>query len=137
MIDYIPMHFIEEPIEPLFNQLPAIEKTPPCPNGFRWRECTYQVVELLAEWRDYDRRGKMARNMQPTHSATARRRGSWGVGVFYFRVRTDSEQIFDIYYDRAPKSVDERKGTWFIYRELAVEEDPGNDKTSLDETPGD
>jgi hypothetical protein len=29
-------------------------------------------------------------------------------------------RIFDIYYDRAMKNVDERKGQWFIYRELAV-----------------
>ena len=137
MNDYIPMHFIDEPIEALFNQPPAMEKTPPCPDGFIWRDCTYRVIELLSEWRDYDRRGKMARNMQPAHAATARRRGSWGVGVFYFRVRVDSEQIFDIYYDRAPKSVDERKGAWFIYRELAEEDNSAMDKTSLDETPSD
>jgi len=31
----------------------------------------------------------------------------------------DSGQIFDIYYDRAMKNVDERKGQWFVYRELA------------------
>jgi hypothetical protein len=30
----------------------------------------------------------------------------------------DTGQIFDLYYDRAMKSVDKRKGQWFIYREL-------------------
>jgi hypothetical protein len=119
MTDYTPLHFIEELIEPIFDQPPALEKKPPCPQAFHWRERTYQIVEMLSEWHDYARRGKAARNMQPQHAATAARRGSWGVGVFYFRVCVDSGQVFDIYYDRAPKNVDERKGAWFIYRELA------------------
>jgi hypothetical protein len=33
-------------------------------------------------------------------------------------VVTDTEQVFDIYYDRAVKNVDDRKGQWFLYREL-------------------
>jgi len=41
-----------------------------------------------------------------------------GVGRFYFRVRVDGGQIYDIYYDRAPKDADRRKGQWFLYREL-------------------
>jgi hypothetical protein len=122
MTDYAPIHFIEEPIAPIFEQAPVLEKKPPCPQAFRWHEQTYSVVEMLSEWHDYARRGKAARNMQPQHAATAAQRGSWGVGVFYFRVRVDSGQIFDIYYDRAPKSVDERKGAWFIYRELVLQE---------------
>jgi hypothetical protein len=27
-------------------------------------------------------------------------------------------QVFDIYYDRAMKNIDERKGQWFLYREM-------------------
>jgi hypothetical protein len=118
MTDYQPLHFIEEPIEPMFNQPPMLEKKPPCPQAFRWREQEYPIVEMLSEWHDYARRGKAARNMQPQHASTAARRGSWGVGVFYFRVRVMSGQVFDIYYDRSPKNVDERKGAWFIYREM-------------------
>jgi hypothetical protein len=60
----------------------------------------------------------MARNMQPQHAATASRRGSWGVGQFHFRIRTDSGRIFDLYYDRAPVNVDKRKGEWFLFQEL-------------------
>ncbi|MFZ6031105.1 MAG: DUF6504 family protein [Chloroflexota bacterium] len=119
-MNYSPLHFIEEPIEPVFEREPALEKTPPCPQAFRWREQVYTICELLSEWHDYTRRGKMARNMQPQHAAAAARRGSWGVGIFYFRVRVESGQVFDIYYDRAPQSVDERKGAWFIYREMAA-----------------
>jgi hypothetical protein len=60
----------------------------------------------------------MARNMQPQHAAVASTRGSLNVGRFYFRVVTDTEQVFDIYYDRALKNMDNRKGQWFLYQEL-------------------
>jgi hypothetical protein len=59
--------------------------------------------------------------MQPQHAAVASQRGSWGVGQFYFRVRTESDQVFDLYYDRAPKDVDNRKGEWFLNQELEHE----------------
>jgi hypothetical protein len=114
-----PIRFIAEAIEPLFVQPPAIEKKPPCPDGFVWGEQTFTVAELLSEWHDFSRRGRMARNMQPQHAARASRRGSWGVGIYYFRVRTTDDRVFDLYYDRTPKSVDERKGSWFLFRELA------------------
>ena len=61
-----------------------------------------------------------ARNMQPAHAEVASSRGSLNVGRFFFRVRGDTGQVFDLYYDRAMKNVDERKGQWFVYRELAV-----------------
>jgi hypothetical protein len=61
----------------------------------------------------------MARNMTPEHAATAERRGSWGVGRFYFRVKTEAGNIFDLYYDRSPKNVDDRKGGWYLFRELS------------------
>jgi hypothetical protein len=56
--------------------------------------------------------------MRPEHAALASTRGSLNVGRFYFRVRVESGQIFDIYYDRAMKNLDNRKGEWILYREL-------------------
>ena len=64
----------------------------------------------------------MARNMSPVHASSAGKRGSWGVGQDYYRIGTDNGRIFDIYYDRAPKDANRRKGEWFIYRELEIEE---------------
>ena len=61
-----------------------------------------------------------ARNMQPAHAQVASSRGSLNVGRFFFRLRTDTGQVFDLYYDRAIKNIDERKGQWFVYRELAL-----------------
>ncbi len=117
--EFKPLHFYDQVIEVCFDHPPALEKTPPCPNGFMWNGQTYRVIEKLAEWSDFTRRGKMARNMRPGHAATAARRGSLGVGRFYFRVHTDTGQIFDMYYDRAPQDANRRKGQWFLYRELA------------------
>jgi hypothetical protein len=59
--------------------------------------------------------------MRPEHATIASGRGSLNVGRFYFRVHVDTGQVFDIYYDRAMKNVDERKGQWFVYRELGEE----------------
>ncbi len=118
MSELTPIHFFDQPIEPIFDTPPAREKTPDCPNGFIWEDKTYRVTEMLSAWTDFRRRGRMAQNMRPEHAAVASTRGSLNVGRFYFRVKVDTGQIFDIYYDRAMKNVDERKGQWLIYREL-------------------
>jgi len=116
--------FIGEPIEVHFDYPPMLEKKPGCPNEFTWCGVVYRVVEKLNEWHDYRRRGRMARNMQPQHTAAAESHGSWGVGRDYFRVRTESGQVFDVYYDRAPGNVESRKGTWFLYREMFLLDKP-------------
>jgi hypothetical protein len=115
---YTSIHFFDQPIQPVFHVPPSREKSPGCPDGFTWEEQTFRVVERLAEWSDFTRRGRAARNMQPAHAAVASTRGSLGVGRFYFRVKVESGRIFDIYYDRAPQDADRRKGQWFLYREL-------------------
>jgi hypothetical protein len=114
------LHFIDESITVEFDVPPVREKSPTCPNRFNWNGEIYQVSEMLAEWNDFTRRGKMARNMRPAHAAVAANRGSLGVGRFFFRVLTQSGQIFDLYYDRAPKDAAHRKGGWFLYREMSV-----------------
>jgi hypothetical protein len=126
MTDLIPLHFYDDPIEVIFDTPPALEKSPPCPNGFLWRGKTFRVTESLSEWVDFARRGRNAKNMRPAHAVVAAGRGSLNVGRFYFCVRamlssssTAGQRVFDLYYDRAMKNVDERKGQWFLYRELA------------------
>jgi hypothetical protein len=121
MNEPISLHFIDEPITVEFDVPPVREKSPICPDRFIWDGESYQVSESLAEWSDFTRRGKMARNMRPAHATVAAGRGSLGVGRFFFRVRTQNGQIFDLYYDRAPKDAIHRKGEWFLYRELGTE----------------
>ena len=119
MTEFTPLHFIDQPIEVIFDTPLTLEKNPDvAPSGFVWDTKTYRVTEMLSSWNDFKRRGRMVQNMQPAHATTASTRGSLNVGRFYFRVKVNTGQIFDIYYDRAMKNVDERKGQWFIYREM-------------------
>lgn len=118
MTDYTPLHFHDEEIQVRFTEAPVREKAPHCPNGFKWQGREYIIRASLAEWTDFTRHGNMARNMRPAHAASAATRGSLNVGRYYFRVQVDTGQVFDIYYDRAIKNVDARKGQWFLYREM-------------------
>ncbi len=115
------LHFLDQPIEVSFNSPPAYEKSPPCPDGFIWEAHAYLIVERLSEWADFTRRGRAARNMRPSHAEAAASHGSLNVGRFFFRVRVDTDQLFELYYDRAMKNIDARKGQWFIYREIEME----------------
>ena len=117
-----PIRFIGEPIAVQFDEAPTLKKKPGCPAHFVWQGETHRIVEILKEWHDYGRRGRMAHNMRPAHAAAARRRGSWGVGRDIYRVRTEGGRVFDIYYDRAPKGVGDRSGAWFLYREMGDRE---------------
>ena len=120
-----PIKFISETVDVIFDIPPVIEKRPDCPDGFTWEGETYRVVENMREWKDFSRRGRMAHNMRPANMSKAFRRGSWGVGRFYFRVQTINEQVFDLYYDRAPKDVDNRLGGWYLDREMVKTENQG------------
>lgn len=116
-MDDLPFSLICEPIEVSFATPPLHEKSPPCPQAFTWRGREWRICELLAEWRDYSRRGRMAANMRPEHARRAGSVGSLGVGRFHFRIRTTEDRIFEIYYDRAPKNAGDRKGHWFLLGE--------------------
>jgi hypothetical protein len=114
----IPLRFIGEPISVEFDIPPVLDKRPGCPDRFDWQGKTFEITEKLSEWHDYRRRGRMARNMRDTHLRSAACRGSWGVGRDYYRVLAHTGRIFDLYYDRAPDGTDQRKGSWFLYREM-------------------
>jgi len=118
---YKPLHYIGQLVEVEFDKEPTLRKKPGPPDRFMWDDQTFQVIELVSQWHDFQRRGRMARNMRPENAAKARRRGSWGVGRFYFRVKTEGGRIFDLYYDRAPKNAADRLGAWFLDRELSEE----------------
>jgi len=113
-----PLRFIVDEIEVTFDEPPALEKTPGCPSSFTWNNEVFRVIESVGEWSDFTRRGRFERNMQPGHASRASRRGSWGVGKFFFRVRVAGDRFFELYYDRAPKDVRQRKGSWHLRSEL-------------------
>ena len=114
----LPIRFIQEEIEVRFDVQPAMVKKQGCPDRLNWRGADYLIVEILSEWHDYHRKGRMSRNMRESHANMASRRGSWGVGIDFYRVLTNTGQVFDLYYDRAPKDIDNRKGAWYLYQEL-------------------
>jgi hypothetical protein len=118
MLEWVPKRFIDQEIIVIYNNPPIMTKKPDAPDGFVWDDKEFRVSEVLSTWFDYRRRGRMARNMKPAHLRIASQRGSWGVGRFYFRVRTDEGRIFDLYYDRAPKEASDREGHWFLWREM-------------------
>lgn len=118
-LEPVPIRFISESVVVYFDTPPVLEKKPDCPSGFTWRGEAFQIVATLSEWVDHQRRGRAARNMRPTHASVAQVRGSWGVGQYYFRVVTQNGRIFDLYYDRAPKDADHRKGSWYLFQELS------------------
>ena len=114
-----PIHFIGEEIDVSFDEPPMLEKKPGCPDSLVWQGSTLRVQELIDGWSDYSRRGRFARNMQPRHATVAEKRGSWGVGRMFFRVRVEDGRYFELYYDRAPKDAKHRKGAWFLRCQLA------------------
>ena len=116
--EIIPIQFIDEEIQVVFDHPPDLAKKPGPPNAFHWGSARFAVEEMLSSWTDYRRRGRTAQNMEEAHLRAAARRGSWGVGRFYFRLRTQGGRIFDLYYDRAPEGPADRAGHWFLYREL-------------------
>lgn len=116
--EFEPVQFISEEIEVQFDEPPLLTKRPKAPDGFRWQQEQYQARRVLSAWTDYERRGNMAKNMQPAHLRLARQKGSWGVGRFYFRLETEQGRVFDLYYDRAPEGAADRAGHWYLWREL-------------------
>jgi hypothetical protein len=110
--------FIGERVEVILAGRGALAKRPACPSSFIWRGEKHVVLRCLMEWKDYARRGKMVHNMREGRAAAAEGRGSRGVGRYYFRVITEAARVFDLYYDRAPKNVLDKKGSWHLLQEI-------------------
>lgn len=125
MPDWIPIQFIDAEIAVGFRRPPVLEKKPEAPSTFTWYGETFSIAEVVSTWFDFGRKGRSARNLAPAHLETAGRRGSWGVGRFYFRVRTENGRAFDLYFDRAPENAGDRKGHWYLWREVRLVESPG------------
>ncbi|MCK5328341.1 MAG: hypothetical protein KAR36_07040 [Candidatus Latescibacteria bacterium] len=94
------MAFIGEIVEVAFDR-GHFEKVAIAPTSFRWRGRNYRVVRVDREWQSGEGKGA----------------GSWGVGRTYFRVRTDSGETFELYYDRKPDGR-LKKGMWVLWRSV-------------------
>lgn len=116
-MQFISKQFVGDAIAVEFGTRPSALKNPSCPQRFCWRGASYVIEELVEEWRDHARKGRMARNQRAAHLRRASQVGSWGVGRIYFRVRVQEQRYFDLYYDRAPAG-GHPHGQWFLFREL-------------------
>ena len=114
--------YIGEIITVGFDKPLIFTKKPECPSDFSWHGRTFHVAEILSEWQDFSRRGKYSRNMKDAHLERATIKGSLGVGKFYFRVRTNENRIFELYYDRSIKNTFEASGFWVLFQELNSDE---------------
>jgi hypothetical protein len=114
--------FIDEEIIVCFDSPPTHSKTPRCPDAFDWQGERFVVDELLSEWKDFSRRGRVASNMRPAHMQRAMVMGSRGSGRFFFRVRTRVGRLFDLYYDRIVKNASDQLGRWVLFREFKQDE---------------
>jgi len=112
--------YIGEIIAVGFDNPPLLVKKPECPNTFTWRDDSYHITEVISEWHDFSRTGKYTRNMKSTHLERANIKGTLGVGRFYYRVRTNENRLFEIYYDRSIKNTFETSGLWVLFQELNV-----------------
>mgnify|MGYP001546867980 CR=1 FL=1 len=121
MVILRPIHFINEVISVHHEIEPVYKRTPTPPNSFEWHDETFQITEIMLEWKDFDRRGKNAHNMRPSSKLKAAKRGSRAVGRFYFRVMTDHDRIFQIYFDRANWDVETQTGSWVLHSEYAYQ----------------
>jgi hypothetical protein len=83
---FVPVQFIGEEIETTFEKAPLYSKKPGPPNSFTWQGEKFDVKDTLSTWFDFGRKGKAAKNMREENLREAKRRGSWGVGRYYFRV---------------------------------------------------
>lgn len=96
--------FVSEPIRPDeasidFAGTPVGE--PPMPLRFVWRDTEYAVAEIL------ERRRETAACTHGSGELYARKH--------WFRVRTESGEIMNIYFERRPRSSAERKKRWWLY----------------------
>lgn len=91
--------FYSEEIEVHFDREPLMEKKPGLPSAFTWRGREYEIVELLKEWHDYRVRGKPKCRYEKERGSywvtSAEKKGSWGVGRDYYRVRTQTGEVFE------------------------------------------
>ncbi len=114
--------FIGAAIQVIYDQPPALEKRPGAPDGFVWEGRTWRVTAVVKEWHDYALRGKSKtfyiKEQGSFRAKAADRQGTWGVGRDYYRVRTETGEVFDLYYDRAPGGPGGRKGNWFLFRQV-------------------
>jgi hypothetical protein len=113
-------HFVGAAIEVGHDTPPAVAKRPGPPDEIVWQDQRLRVVAVLREWHDYRPRGSTksfyVKERGSYRALAAQRRGSFGVGRDYYRLRLSSGEVFDVYYDRSPRAGQGGRGGWYLWR---------------------
>jgi hypothetical protein len=78
------------------------------PTSFRLDDREYIISEIVAAWPDYG----FGRSPSRRRKWWQRRHRN------YFRVKTTSGEIFEIYYDRGTSLEHPERKQWFLYRQV-------------------
>jgi len=97
--------FISEAIRPVPDSVDLASTPigePPLPRRFFWRETEYAVDEILDSHKEVGR--------DRTHGSTDKY-----VRKHWFRVRTTSGHVMNLYFERQAKSKAQRMTRWWLY----------------------
>ena len=104
--------FIGEPVTVFGLPDDRPHRSPAAPAGFRWRDMTCQVHEVLEEWWDFSRPSRRQRAYGEGYQRRAPQRGSFGLGRRHFVVRCGTA-VYHLCYDRRP-APSHPGGTWVL-----------------------
>ena len=78
------------------------------PVSFRWYGSDYHIAEVLASWADFG------------YGQTPPRRPHWWQRRHrnYYRVKTDTGETFEIYYDRGTRASHPERRKWYLFRRI-------------------
>lgn len=104
----------EDPIEVGFASEGAAGKVSGRPSSFKWRGREHRIVRVLRQWYDaggLPRRRDFGGRQAPFFGGAARR-----AGRDWYRVLTESGEIFEIYHDRRPGG--KKEDAWILGKKL-------------------
>ena len=96
--------FVSESIRPVpgtFNTSAMAKGEPGLPSRFVWRKTEYTVTSVLGKWKE----------TTPCKSGSKEKY----VRKHWYRVRTASGEIMNIYFERKPLPKGQRKTRWWLY----------------------
>jgi len=96
--------FVSEPITPhagTFDAMQMAQGVPGLPSGFAWRDCIYDIREVLASWKESSREGGGA--------------GDLYLRRHYHRLLMTDGSTWTVYFTRQTPKSGNPKTRWFLY----------------------
>ncbi|MCL6450316.1 MAG: DUF6504 family protein [Acetobacteraceae bacterium] len=106
-----------EPIEVEFPPEAAAERRAGVPVAFKWRGRRFPITRVMREWQDHGRGPGFGGGRHPAFLRGGKPAGSWGSGRDYYRVLTETGEVFDIYCDQRARGRGREAG-WTLDRKI-------------------